>query len=282
MNISSVQIRAVLDVVNILVCLSLLLSIRRSLWHMSLQPLNRSLRRILIAGIAAFAADIPPSLTNPFAQGTFPTVSMCFSILAIYYIFAMVPRYYSEYISLRTAVPGTFSRLAFRAGIIGSIIWIIDLFLRLREETAVVSAMMQISRLLGQVPGFVIECLMLVLLCRFRDVLTGREKRALLFYLLFPPAVYILWFLHPPVDLFNTMLTVALVFAYGEINMKSNLMLQEQAARDRTLALEARLKPEEVLGELDRISGLCLEDPEAAQDAIDEFSTHLRGIIKDL
>lgn len=280
--ITSLEARPILDIFNIFVCLSLLLSIGRSLWHTSLRPLNRIQRRILVAGIAAFAADIVSSVTRSLAGGTISTVCMCISVLAIYYIFAMVPRYYSEYIRLQTAIPDTYSVLAIRTAAVGSLIWIVDLALHLQEQTEGILAAERVCRMLGQVPGFVIEILLLVLLCRYRDVLTGREKRVIVFYLLFPTAAYLLWLIHPPVDLFNTLLTVALVFAYGEINIKSNLMLQEQAARDRTLALEARLKPEEVTEELDRISRLCLEDPEAARDALDEFSTHLREKIKGL
>ena len=275
--IKHIDINVLLDAFNIFVVGCLLLSLTRTAWHAGIEKLNFTMRKILIAGIIAFAAHIPPHVRLPFIGRAFSGISLHISILAIYYIYAMVPEYYSEYIRLKMDVSRIFSRAAHITALAGSIIWTAAVPLRLMTDGGRVPDIVRALNWIGQVPGVAVGVISLVLIVRHREALTREERIVFVLYLFIPIIGYMLWFLHPPADMFTTFLTVAFLFAYGEINIKSNRMLGEQAARDRTRALAARLQPDEILGELDRISGLCLTDPEAARDALDEFSTQLRG-----
>lgn len=139
--------------------------------------------------------------------------------------------------------------------------------------------------LLGQLGGYWVIAVLLILVLRHRDVLGRNVARIFAAFPVLPLLSAPLQMLAPGLHLMPLLLSAAFVRVYAFI-----LQEQAQALQERQLGLTqnriaisfSQIRPHFLYNTLNSIYYLCASDPKAAQSAIDDFTAYLRGNLESV
>ena len=137
----------------------------------------------------------------------------------------------------------------------------------------------------GQIPGWVVTTLIILLILLHRKELGRRNTTLYLVYLIIPMIGMILRNITGIVGLQHVGMTVSLLLLHSAINMEQSIRLQEEQRENevnKTRMMLTQIKPHFIYNSLNTIYYLCEKDPKEAQKAISEFSDYLRGNIDSL
>ena len=137
----------------------------------------------------------------------------------------------------------------------------------------------------GQIPGWVVTTLIILLILLHRKELGRRNTTLYLVYLIIPMIGMILRNITGIVGLQHVGMTVSLLLLHSAINMEQSIRLQEEQRENevnKTRMMLTQIKPHFIYNSLNTIYYLCEKDPKEAQKAISEFSEYLRGNIDSL
>ena len=137
----------------------------------------------------------------------------------------------------------------------------------------------------GQIPGWAVTSLIIVLILLNRKELGNRKTILYLVYLLIPMVGMIMRNITGIVGLQHVGMTVSLLLLHSAINMEQSIRLKEEQRENevnKTRMMLTQIKPHFIYNSLNTIYYLCEKDPKEAQKAISEFSDYLRGNIDSL
>ncbi len=137
----------------------------------------------------------------------------------------------------------------------------------------------------GQIPGWIVTILIILLILLNRKKLGSRNTFLYLVYILIPMIGMALRNITGIIGLQHAATTVSLLLLHCAINMEQSIRLQEEKHENevnKTLMMLTQIKPHFIYNSLNTIYYLCDKDPKEAQKAISEFSDYLRGNIDSL
>lgn len=245
-----------------------------------LQGLNGQFLPMLIVNLAMLGANTLLWAALKHGNDLLFRLCSCVSCVCYYAELALFLRYGAAFIARRVPVSPWYVRISTAVCAVSAAGWTLssfnDAFYSLSETGEGTPGPLY---LLGQVGGYLVIALAVLLIVRYYRTLGRGLASLFLSFALFPVLAAIVRIFWRGVDLMPMMLSLSLMLGYSMVHVQESLDLRErelQTEKQRLTAALAQLQPQLLYRTLDDARALCATDSAAAQQTIAAFADHLR------
>lgn len=206
-----------------------------------------------------------------------------FACMCYYAELALFLSYGVAYVSRSASVSHWYTRIGTAVCAVSAAGWTLSAFTgsfyTLSETGVVVPGRLY---LLGQLGGYLVIGLAVLLIVRYYRVLGSSIALLFLSFALFPVAAAVVREFWRGVDLMPAMLSLSLLLAFNFVHVQESLELRErevQTEKDRIAAALSQLRPQALYDTLENARTLCETDSAAAQRTIAAFADNLRSAL---